>query len=110
MIWGRPLLRPALAACSVWVCTCAGVCMWALAVMCTCIQMHACRIVCKITSMCAHVYMGACRCVRACAFPTAVVSSAKGGAEPAIQSGHSRGFCYLVGLHVCVTLHTRVSL
>lgn len=86
MIWGRPLLRPALAACSVWVCTCAGVCMWALAVMCTCIQMHACRIVCKITSMCAHVYMGACRCVRACAFPTAVVSSAKGGAEPAIHS------------------------
>ena len=39
--------------------------MWVLAVMCTCIQMHACRIVCKIASMqvCARVYTGACRYV-----------------------------------------------
>lgn len=87
--------------------------MWALAVMCTCIQMHACRIVCKIASMqvCARVYMGACRCVRACAFPTAVVSSAKGGAEPAIHSLATPVVSATwLGWHVCVTLHSLVSL
>lgn len=80
--------------------------MWVLAVMCTCTQMHACRIVCKIASMqvCARVYTGTCRYVLRC-------SSAKDGAEPAIHSLATPVVSKTwLGWHVCVTLYTLVGL
>ena len=108
MIWGRPPSQTSPGRLF-----CVGV------YMCRCVHVgaHVYRYMraglCKISSMqlCAHVYTGACRYVRASAFPTVVVSSAKGGAEPEIHSlATPLVSATWLGWHVCATLHTLVGL
>ena len=80
--------------------------MWVLAVMCTCIQMHACRIVCKIASMqvCARVYTGACRYVLRWSHQQRMGQNRRFSlATPVVSATW-------LGWHVCVTLHTLVGL
>lgn len=109
---GDPLLRPALGSLfcvGVYTCRCVHV---GAAVMCTlyrymcvqdCVKSHPCRCVHMYTQVRAGMYVLP-------AFPTAGLISKGWGRTGDSQSGHSLGFCDLVGWHVCATAHSCGSL